>query len=158
MHKLVEVREAKELMKEAMGWSTFRWLLEKARVRKAADEANAALDHLERAVKSRWSEKIKTVYKSLSAKHATAGSQEGQNCEPDKADSELRSLLEEVKQAHDAARHARTDAENTFEEAERKMSVGLAREGCKKAIHSWELYERAIRKAEAIGGEAHAKE
>ena len=30
------------------------------------------------------------------------------------------------------------------------MSSDLAREGCKKAIHSWELHEKAIRKAEAI--------
>jgi hypothetical protein len=40
------------------------------------------------------------------------------------------------------------DAENTFDEAERQMSTRLAREGCSKAIASWELHEAAIRKAE----------
>jgi hypothetical protein len=41
------------------------------------------------------------------------------------------------------------DAEHTFDEAERLLSTSLAREGCQKAIRSWDLHEKAIRRAEA---------
>jgi hypothetical protein len=42
------------------------------------------------------------------------------------------------------------DAEATFDEAEHRMSTHLAREGAQKAIDSWDLREKAIRKAEAL--------
>ena len=45
---------------------------------------------------------------------------------------------------------ARLDAEDTFDEAERRLSAGMAREGARKAIESWELREKSIRKAEAV--------
>ena len=47
MHKLPEVEEAKALMNEATEWSVMKWLREKKRVRKVADQANAALDKLD---------------------------------------------------------------------------------------------------------------
>jgi hypothetical protein len=42
------------------------------------------------------------------------------------------------------------DAEDAFDLAEKQLSTRLAREGCQKAIHSWDLHEKAIRKAEAV--------
>jgi hypothetical protein len=42
------------------------------------------------------------------------------------------------------------DAEATFDLAEKQLSTSMAREGCRKAIHSWELHEKAIRKAETL--------
>jgi hypothetical protein len=48
------------------------------------------------------------------------------------------------------AYQARMDAETTFDLAEKQLSTSLAREGCRKAIHSWELHEKAIRKAETL--------
>jgi hypothetical protein len=159
MRKLPEVQEAKELMNEAMDWSTFKWMYEKPRVRKTADRANAALDRLDRAVKARWSDEVKATYKSLSAKTAGAAQrQEKDQQQPESADSQLRLLVEEVKEADHAARRARRDAEETFDEAERRLSTSMAREGCKKAIHSWELHEKAIRKAEAVADTTHAGE
>ena len=64
---------------------------------------------------------------------------------------ELKSALEELKQAEEAAEASRLDAEATFDEAERRLSAAMAREGAQKAIASWELREKAIRKAESIG-------
>src|SRR5579883_410333 len=61
-----------------------------------------------------------------------------------------RPLIEKVKAADAAAHRARRDAEETFEVAERQLNLDLAREGCKKAIHSWELHEKAIRLAEEL--------
>jgi len=150
MRKLPEVQEAKELMNEAMEWSAFKWLFEKSRVRATADRANAALDRLERTVKSHWSEEEKAAYKAVSSKTSAAARGQEQMEQPAEALDPLFALLEKVHEAHDAARRARTDAEATFDEAERQMSTGLAQEGCKKAIHSWQLHERAIRKAEEI--------
>jgi ribosomal protein S21 len=47
----------------------------------------------------------------------------------------------------DEAYRARVKAEETFDNAERQLSTSLAREGCRQAIQSWDLYEKAIRKA-----------
>ncbi len=38
----------------------------------------------------------------------------------------------------------------TFDEAEKQLSTSLAREGCRKAIQSWDLHEAAIHKAKAV--------
>jgi len=120
MEKLPEVEAAKALMTEAVAWSVMKWLREKKRVRKTADQANAALDQLNQAVKDRWPDGVKAVN------------------------------AQKVKEADDEALRAHLDAEATFDEAERLLSTSLAREGCRKAIQSWDLHEKAIRKAEAL--------
>jgi hypothetical protein len=122
------------------------WMFEKPRVRETADRANDALDRLERTVKARRSDELKTALRELSGR---GGRHQKSQQPPQTSDREIRLLAEKIKDADDAARRARMDAEETFDEAERKLSTSLAREGCKKAIHSWELHEKAIRKAEA---------
>ena len=146
MRKLAEVQEAKELMNEAIDWSVFKWMFEKPRVRETADRANDALDRLERTVKARWSDHLKAALRELSARGGRL--QKSQQL-PQTTDPEIKLLAEKIKDADDAARRAKMDAEETFDEAERQLSTSLAREGCKKAIHSWELHEKAIRRAEA---------
>jgi hypothetical protein len=151
MRELVEVQEAKALMTEAMDWSVFTWLFEKSRVRETADQAVAALDVSERAVKARWSAEAKAAYKNLTAKAAKAA-RKGQ-ADPKREqtlDRAILVLVEKVLEADDAAEHARLDAEDTFDEAEKWLSADMAREGCRKAIHSWSLREKAIRRAEAV--------
>jgi hypothetical protein len=158
MRRLPEVREAKEVMNEALEWSTFRWLLEKPKVRATADRANAALDKLEKTVKARWSDEAKSISKSLSARSGSARHPHNEPLQPHIADFQLVQRIEAVLEADKAAKRARTDAEDTFDKAEKQMSVSLAREGCKKAIHSWELHEKAIRKAEAVINPAPTEE
>jgi len=150
MKKLPAVETAKELMTEAMSWSVMKWLREKQKVRKAADEANAALDQLSETVQARWTEGAREAYAALVAQ--PAGERKGRS-QPDPAqalDSDAKLIAKKVKEADDEAYRARQDAENTFDEAERQMSTSLAREGCRKAIHGWELHEKAIQKAEAV--------
>jgi hypothetical protein len=60
--------------------------------------------------------------------------------------------IRKLRQATEQARSARMDAETTFDEAEEQLSTALAREGCRKAIHSWELYEKAIHLSEDAAG------
>ena len=129
-------------MNEAKDWPVWRWLLEKQRVRTAADEANAALSALEKRVKSKWDDELKQTYRSLPAKAESDGS--------GISDVTVRRAVERVKQADEAAENARLDAEATFDEAERRLSPSLAREGTGKAIASWELREKAIRQADAL--------
>ena len=71
-------------------------------------------------------------------------------------DSQFTGLAREVKEADERAYRAHMDAEATFDEAERKLSTRLAREGCQKAIQSWELHEKAIRKVEAANASVKA--
>jgi hypothetical protein len=143
VRKLPEVEEAKALMTEAMDWSVFTWLFNKGTVREVADQANAALDKLNRATKARWSDEVKAAYKASAKKNQPQG-------ETAPADPEIQAFVAKVKEADDAARHARRDAEDTFDEAERRLNTDMAREGCRKAIHQWELDEKAIRRAEAV--------
>jgi hypothetical protein len=143
VRKLPKVEDAKELMNEAMEWSVFKWLFEKRRVRETADEANAALDKLNHEVKSRWNREIGAAYESLSKRNRPAA----QNA--DNIDPEIMLFVAKVKEADKAAQRARLKAENTFDEAERTLSTDLAREGCRQAISSWELHEKAIRIAES---------
>jgi len=139
-------------MMEALEWSVFRWLFEKRRVRETADQANAALDDLNRAVKARWRSDIKAAYQELSAPAGGTASRRQANPGSQAIDPQVRLLAKKVKEADDAAYRARMDAEETFDEAERQLSTDLAREGCQKAIRSWQLHEKAIRAAEAVRG------
>jgi hypothetical protein len=52
MEKLKEVETARALMTEAVSWSVMKWLREKKRVRKAADQANAVLDQLSQTIRT----------------------------------------------------------------------------------------------------------
>ncbi len=137
MKKLREVEEAKALMLEAADWSVFRWLFEKRRVRETADRANAALDKLNLAVKARWSHDAKVAYKQLSAKSGRAHRQEDPALQA--IDPKIRLFARKVREADDAAYEARMAAEDTFDDAERQLNTDLAREGCQKAIQSWEF-------------------
>ncbi|HWR13879.1 MAG TPA: hypothetical protein VN577_03570 [Terriglobales bacterium] len=128
METLPAVEEAKALMNEAIHWSVMKWLREKKRVRKVADAANAALDKLQAEVHAKWNTEQKRAYADV-------------NCrEP---------LACRLRQADADARKARDDAESTFDEAERELSTSLAREGCRKAIASWDLLQSAIELAES---------
>jgi hypothetical protein len=134
-------------MTEAMAWSVMKWLREKKTVRKTADLANAALDRLSESTKARWTEGLRAAYEALAAAGGSvAGKQKGAERAID-PDAQL--IAKKVKEADDAAYRARMDAEGTFDEAEKQLSTAMAREGCRKAIHGWELHEKAIRQAEA---------
>lgn len=151
MDKIPAVEAAKALMSEAVAWSVMKWLREKKTVRRAADQANAALDQMEQSIKNRWPEAITGAYKAFFAEAAAKGAARGQP-KPATANIDPHATLiaRKVKEADDDARRARIDAEETFDAAEKQLSTALAREGCRKAIHSWELHEKAIRKAAAI--------
>jgi len=148
MNKLPQVETAKALMTEAMGWSVMKWLREKKKVRKTADLANAALDQMSESVKARWPDGLRDAYAGLAA---TSGSAvRGQEKQASEAmDPETKLVAKKIKEADDAAYRARMDAEKSFDDAEKQLSTSLAREGCRKAIHGWELHEKAIRMAEA---------
>ena len=138
MEKLMQVEQAKAKMIEAIDWSVMKWLREKKTVRKIADLANAALDACNADVKAEWPKDLQASYASTGDARSNA-----------KADTDLQSIARRVKHADDLARQARDDAEKTFDDAEKQLSTSLAREGCRKAIKSWELHEKAIKAAES---------
>jgi len=154
MRKLTEVEDAKALMTEATGWSVVRWLKEKKRVRKTADLANAALDRLDEEIKARWSDELKAAYNELGGN--SGGAQRPHKQTSQGVDPQVMLLAEKLKESDDEAYRVRMDAEDTFDEAEKKLSTRLAREGCQKAIDSWDLHEQAIRKSETVMGATKA--
>jgi hypothetical protein len=157
MHKLAEVEQARAMMNEAKDWSIWRWLMEKRRVRTTADIATAALDELEKKVKAGWSEDLKKAYQELVAEEAAkANARSRQKYEKAREEAQhidprIKQAIEKVKEADDVATAARNNAEDTFVEAEKRLSAGMAREGAQKAIEAWDVREKAIRKAESTG-------
>jgi len=157
MHKLIEVEEAKVLMNEAKNWGVWRWLWEKSKVRASADRAVDALAEAERKVKASWSDDLQKAYREVEALASLNGNlkskrrYEKAQQEAKDIDPEIKRAVERVKEADDTAERARLDAEATFDEAERRLDTDMAREGAQKAIDSWELREKAIRRAEAAG-------
>ncbi len=151
MQKIEAVEEARNLMLEAKDWSVWKWLTEKRRVREAADQANEALDKLEEKIKKSWSDELKHAYRELEE----ADPDHEQHRHSKKLDQaikispEIRALAKKIKQAHDAAYDAHMRAEETFEVAASHLNLSMAREGTAQAIESWDLKEKAIRKAEA---------
>ena len=157
MQKLAEVEEARALMNEAKDWGLWRWLWEKGRVRATADRAVDALAAAEKKVKASWSDDLKKAYHELEALASLNGNAKGRRQyakakeEAKDVDSEIKRLIQRVKEADDVAYDSRMDAEDTFDAAERQLSTSMAQEGARKAIDSWDLREKAIRKAEAAG-------
>ena len=161
MQKLTAVEEAKALMNEAKEWGVWRWLLEKGRVRVAADRAVEALEETAKRVKASWDDDLKKAYREFEAQTAFENNprvrRQYEKAKEDAkdVDPEVRRAVERVKKADDEAENARVEAERTFDEAERHMSAGMARQGAEKAIASWDLREKAIRKAESVTRRKH---
>ena len=101
-------------------------------------------------MKNSWSAEIKAAYRELMAEEK--GQQRKRQPLSPSVDADLQEFVHKVKAADEAAHRARMMAEETFDIAERQLNTDLARKGCGQAIHSWELYERAIRRAEAVPG------
>ena len=147
MNKLPEVETAKALMTDAISWSVMKWLREKKKVRHAADLADAALDQLDEKTKARWNDGLKAAYASLD--DPPAGGKGAARAPKQAASGDVLALAKKIKHADDEAYRARMDAEKTCDDAEKQLSTSMAREGCRKAIHGWELHEKAIALAES---------
>jgi hypothetical protein len=139
MHKLVPVEEAKRLFQEAKDWSVWRWLTEKKHARSTADAAWEALEACAEKVKAGWAEEWREAYGHPKSRiYATL-------------EGEVKEALERLYSDDLEARQARDAAEAQFDEADRRMSTSMACEGAQMALDAWELREKVIRKAEALG-------
>jgi hypothetical protein len=154
MERLPEVEAARALFTEGNDWPVLRWLAEKRRARAVADKATAALDAFESQVKAQWSQELKNAYAELTAPadddDPFAMAEREFLKQYGKAIPEsVRALAKRVKQADDEARRARMAAEETFAQAERRLSVALSKRGAEEAIQSYDLRYQAIEEAEA---------
>jgi hypothetical protein len=146
--KLAEVEEARALMVDAMSWSVMKWLRDKKKVRKTADKANNALWAMQKEVRATWPAEHQAAYEDLAGAKSARGRSNGA------IDPEALSFVKRVKDADDEAWRAHIDAEETFAKAEKILSTSMARDGCRVTLKSWDLFEKAIEKAEAG---AHSK-
>jgi hypothetical protein len=150
MKKLPPVEEARAIMKKGMEWGVWKWLLEKKHVRQIADAATDALNGAEMKVKAAWGDDLKVAYDILLEQDSSPKRKRTntKGATPSVA-PEIMLVVKAVKEADDEAEDKRLDAEETFEEAERRMSTAGAREGARKALETYDLHERAIRLAES---------
>jgi hypothetical protein len=163
MKKLPEVEEARAVMTAGMGWGVWKWLLEKRRVRQIADTAVAAFDEAEAKVKASWSDELKRAYEELLAqepadskgkakRRSKTGKEDAASISP-----EVMITAQRVKEADSEAYRARMDAEDIFADAERRLSTEGARQGARKALESYDLREKAIRRAEAAARQVSSR-
>ena len=147
MRKLEAVEDARAIMTQGLEWGVFKWLMEKPKVRKIADRATEALNDREDKVKATWSDDLKRAYNHL----ATQAASKGQKASRDgpRFDPEVLETARKVFERDEETETMRLDAEDTFAEGERKLSVAMAREGAQKALATYDLHEKAIRMAEA---------
>ena len=152
MKKLEAVENARAIMTQGLDWGVFKWLMEKPKVRKIADLATDALNNAEDTVKATWSDELKLAFNYLATQEdeELKGKKNGKAA-PKGMDPELLAVARGVFEADEVAETMRLDAEDTFTEGERKLSVAMAREGARKALATYDLHEKAIRKAEAAG-------
>jgi hypothetical protein len=157
MQKLAEVEEVKNLLEVAKDWGVWKWLMEKKRVRQTADIAWEVLEAYEKKVKAGWSDDLIKAYQELEAQAALDGNPRLKR-QYEKAkeaasgvDANIKAAAQKLKQADDEAYRARVQADATFDEAERRLSTDMARQGSREAIEAYGLREKFIRKAEAAG-------
>ena len=147
MRKLEAVEDARAIMTQGLEWGVFKWLMEKPRVRKIADRATEALNDLEDKVKATWSDDLKRAYNHLATQSASKGKKDSKD--GGRFDPEVLETARKVFDADEETETMRLGAEDTFTEGERKLSVAMAREGAQRALATYDLHEKAIRKAEA---------
>ena len=135
MQKLTPVEDAKALFEEAKDWGLWKWLTEKSRARRSADAAWAALEECEKKVKASWSDGVRKAWR--------AGAQD--------VDPEMKAAVERLRKACREGDQARIAAEAQFDEADRRLSTSMAREGAQMAIDAWILREKLLRKMESLG-------
>ncbi len=155
MRKLPEVEEARSVMSESLEWGMWKWLTEKKRVREVADRATDALNAAEMKVKEAWPDNLKQAYDAVVDGEFSEDKKPKAKAKSNKAatgvDAETMKTAREIREADVIAEQCRLDAEDIFDEADRKMSTSMARDGAKKALERYDLHEKAIRKAEAAG-------
>jgi hypothetical protein len=155
MRKLVQVEDAKSLLEVAKEWGVWKWLTEKKRVRQTADIAWEAFDELEKEVRSAWSDDLQKAYAELAAESelAEGGAPAKRKFEKAKkeaadVDPKIKAVAQKQKEIDDEAWRVRMQAEDMFDEAERRLSTSMAREASQVAIDAYNLREKAVRKAE----------
>jgi len=150
MKKLEAVEEARAIMTAGKEWGVFKWLMEKRKVRIIADKCTAALNDAEDKVKATWSDDLKRAYNYLATQDSDTGKgKKGAKVKAEDFDPEVLAIAQKVLDADEETETMRLDAEDTFAEGERQMSTAMAREGAGKALATYDLHEKAIRKAEA---------
>jgi hypothetical protein len=147
MRKLDAVEDARAIMTQGLEWGVFKWLMEKPKVRKIADRATDALNDAEDKVKANWSDDLKRAYNHLATQATAKGKKESKD--DAQFEPEVLETARKVFEADEETQTMRLDAEDTFAEGERKLSVALARDGAQKALATYDLHEKAIRKAQA---------
>jgi len=113
--------------------------MEKTRARTTADAAWEALEACKEKVKAGWAEEWQQAYGHPKSRHFAA------------LDPEIMAALARLHEDDEEARQARDAAEAQFDEADRLMSTSKACEGAQMPIDAWEMREKFIRKAEALG-------
>src|SRR5437763_12157962 len=137
MQKIEAVEIARALMTEGQKWGVWRWLLDKRKVREAADRATAALADANEAVKRTWSDELQKAYGELAADPKSRRKYEKAKEEAADVDPKIKAAAARVKAADDEAYQATMDAEDLFAEAERRMSSSMACDAARKALESY---------------------
>ena len=135
----------------------------KAQRRQTADAAWAAFDEYESKVKASWSDDVRKAWREAETEAAAAAdgrarrAYEKAKAEAKGIDPDLKAKARLLQEADAQAYKARMDAEAQFDDADRRLSSGMACEGAQMAIDAWVMREKFIRKMEALARVGHSE-
>jgi hypothetical protein len=157
MQKLPAVEQAKTLLQQTQEWGIMKWLTDKRKVREAADNAWAAFDEQEEQIRTSWPENLQKAYADLAAQEEPEPASAPAKRKPAKAKKnspdvppKVKAQAAQLKEAEEQAYSVRMEAEDMFVQAEKRMSIPMAREGAQKAIEAFAAREKLLRKFEAV--------
>lgn len=133
-----QVVEAKDLLDGAKEWGMFTWMSQsnKDRVRSAIDGSTEILRQEVVKVKKSWSAPLRNAYN-------------GRNGDP-KTRRAVRKLLD----AEEALAQVTAQCKTTFDEAERELNAGKARQGAVQARQAIEIHETVLELARWMAGQS----
>ena len=133
-----QVVEAKDLLDDAKEWGMFTWMSQsnKDRVRSAIDGSTEVLRQQVTTVKKSWSASLRNAYN-------------GRNGDP-----KTRRAVRKLRDAEAALEQVTAQCKTAFDEAERELNAGKARQGVVQARQVIEIHEKVLELARWMAGQS----
>lgn len=131
------VIEAKELLEDAQDWGMFSWMSQsnKDRVRSAIEGSTQVLDREVEKVKQSWCTAFQQAYNRRNG------------------DLKLKRAMAKLHAAEDSLTQLTAQCKATFDEAERELNAGKARDGAMQARHAIEIHEAVLEMARSLANQ-----
>jgi len=94
---------------------------------------------------------LRSVHRGVGGRHDLGARDAVADRQKSLDDKQTKLAAKKLQAAEEEAYALRMQAEETFDEADRRMSTRMACDGARQAIEAWEQREKYIRKMETLG-------